>query len=129
MIERGLIPDAIIVKNLPKDGLIPILGTTTKIPALFADPAVLLKTRSVLRQGGIIIVLIDDMENGGYSANIFRLAEKLKSDLLFSLVKLQPDGHIDAFAYELPVATSPEEDNVMIKIKAMDDHVNKLFNP
>lgn len=132
LVELGLIPDAILVKSLPKyndDGYIHIFGTSARIPTILIDSTVLIKVRGILRRGGIVVVLVDEnLSAGNYSPNVFRLAEKLNSDMVYSLVKLQPNGSIEATMFEFPDAASAEEDGVALKINALSEQVTNLLN-
>ena len=127
LIERGLVPDAVVVGTMPPNGYIPITGTTVKIPAILNDSKVLLKVRGILRKGGIVIVLIDDYKNGGYSTSILKLAEKVNADILFSLLKLQDDGNIEVDLYDLPQNSFDEEYNINQKVEFIDTTVKNFY--
>ena len=132
LVELGVLPDAILVKSLPNysdDGYIHIFGTSARIPTILIDSTVLIKVRGILRRGGTVIVLVDEnLSAGNYSPNVFRLAEKLNSDMIYSLVKLQPNGSIEANILEFPNAVSAEEDGVALKINALSEQVTNLLN-
>ncbi|GAB3333723.1 hypothetical protein GCM10027299_41510 [Larkinella ripae] len=130
LIERGLIPDAILVKNVPKDGYLYVTGTKIRIPALFTDHYILVKVRSILRKGGIVIILVDDIsKEATYFPNIFRLVNKLNSDLILTLVKLQGDGYIEGRIFDLPDTSSDEEENIKSKFDALHKHVTTVMSP
>ena len=132
ILKSGLMPDAILVRSLPKyndDGYMHIFGTSARIPTILIDSTVLIKVRGILRRGGIVIVLVDEnLSAGNYSPNVFRLAEKLNSDMIYSLVKLQSNGCIDVNMFEFPKAASAEEDSVALKINTLSEQVTNLLN-
>ncbi|WP_461134993.1 hypothetical protein [Spirosoma lituiforme] len=74
---------------------IAIWGTTKKLPAIRTGPTVLLKAKNILQQGGTISVMIDNHIGGPYSPNVFHLAEKLNSDIIFADVVLRDHGQIE----------------------------------
>jgi len=62
--------------------------------AIRTDHAVLLHTRSLLRQNGCLILVIDKEQGEFISSNIFRFVGKMNSRILMCFTQLQPDGRI-----------------------------------
>jgi hypothetical protein len=61
---------------------------------LRADQTLLLHTRSLLRQEGILFVAVDREQGDVISANIFRFVGKMNSRVITSFTELQPNGNI-----------------------------------
>jgi hypothetical protein len=61
---------------------------------LRADQSMLIHTRSLLRNNGILVVAIDKDQGDVISGNIFRFVGKMNSRVLTSFTELQPDGSI-----------------------------------
>lgn len=123
IIDQGLIPDAIVARLPPEDGYFTVTGTSVRIPVIPTDASVLIKVRSLLRKGGAVIVLVDNLSDGSFSSNVFRLAEKLNANIVLALVELQADGNLKAYTIGAPDTVNPEEDKVEQKIKSMNEQV------
>ncbi|GAB4017626.1 hypothetical protein GCM10028808_49550 [Spirosoma migulaei] len=94
LIEQGFKPTVAIAGNPGVIDSIAVWGSIEKIPAIRTGPFVLQKSKSVLQQGGTVVVLVDKLLGGPYSPNIFILGEKLNSDIIFFNAALQNDGTI-----------------------------------
>ncbi len=62
--------------------------------AIRTDHAVLLHTRSLLRQNGCLLLAVDKEQGEFISSNIFRFVGKMNSRVLMWFTQLQPDGRI-----------------------------------
>ncbi len=62
--------------------------------AICTDHAVLLHTRSLLRQNGCLLLAVDKEQGEFISSNIFRFVGKMQSRILMWFTQLQPDGRI-----------------------------------
>ena len=62
--------------------------------AIRTDHAVLLHTRSLLRQNGCLLLAVDKEQGEFISSNIFRFVGKMNSRVLMWFTQLQPDGTI-----------------------------------
>ncbi len=62
--------------------------------AIRTDHAVLLHTRSLLRQNGCLMLAVDKEQGEFISSNIFRFVGKMNSRILMWFTQLQPDGSI-----------------------------------
>ena len=62
--------------------------------AIRTDHAVLLHTRSLLRQNGCLMLAVDKEQGEFISSNIFRFVGKMNSRILMWFTQLQPDGKI-----------------------------------
>lgn len=63
-------------------------------PCLKADQSLLLHTRGLLRQNGVLVVAVDRDQGDVISANIFRFVGKMNSRVIASFTELQADGRI-----------------------------------
>ena len=64
------------------------------LKAVRTDHAVLLHTRSLLRQNGCLLLAVDKEQGEFISSNIFRFVGKMNSRILMFFTQLQPDGRI-----------------------------------
>ncbi len=62
--------------------------------AIRTDHAVLLHTRSLLRQNGCLMLAVDKERGEFISSNIFRFVGKMHSRILMFFTQLRPDGQI-----------------------------------
>ncbi|RRA47595.1 hypothetical protein [Acidipila sp. EB88] len=70
------------------------LWNDENVKAIRTDHAVLLHTRSLLRQNGCLILAVDKEQGEFISSNIFRFVGKMHSRILMWFTQLQPDGSI-----------------------------------
>lgn len=74
---------------------IALWGSKKRLPAIRADQFVLQKAKTILQRGGTIVVMVDKKLGGVYSPNIFRLAEKLGSDVIYAETVLHQDKTVE----------------------------------
>ncbi|MVM35226.1 hypothetical protein GO755_34710 [Spirosoma sp. HMF4905] len=95
LMECGFKPTVAIVGDPSVQDSIAVWGSLEKIPAIHTGSFVLQKAKRILQQGGSVVALVDHHLGDPYSPNIFRLAEKLNSDIVFFDAALQKDGTVD----------------------------------
>ncbi len=110
-IETGHAPTAAIAESPASDQTIAVWGLRQRLPALKVDPAVLLRTRTLLRAGESVVLLVDRQAGAGYSPNIFRLARATRATVLFFIPELAADGAVEVrlFAAPHPGCETPEQ--------------------
>jgi len=126
--ENNIILNALILKPVVKNNRYPLFGIDYKIPVINNGPNVLLKAKNILQNGGIVIALADeDTGYNNYSPNVFRLAEKINTELVYFFSELKPDGHIEVSFFEAP--TNAHSGNLTTsRISALNNYRNKIFD-
>ncbi len=126
ILERGLTVDGIVARYPPEDGYYTITGTTVRIPAIRTDHKVLLTVKAILKRGGVVITSVDNLSDGSFSPNQFRLAEKLNAGIMLVLVELLSNGMIRNRLIEAPHFDG--EDALDLKIKYMNEKILTILN-
>ena len=119
LMEQGFTPTLALAANPGVINSVAVWGSIEKIPAIRTGPFVLQKTKRVLEQGGSIVVLVDRELGGPYSPNIFRLAEKINTDIVFFGAVLRQDGVVDV---------SFRESEWNGNVNRVDEQLNELYN-
>ncbi|GAB3783235.1 hypothetical protein GCM10028818_40780 [Spirosoma horti] len=106
---------------------ISVWGVTEKVAAARTGPYVLQKAKTVLQDGGSIVVLVDKVLGGEYSPNIFRLAEKINADVVFFDAALQDDGIIKVRFHESEWNGYKQENCTQKQLNELYQHTEKLL--
>lgn len=93
-------PMVAIAANPDATNTIALWGTTKRLPVIPVNQFVLQKAKILLQQRGAIVVLVDKELGGGYSPNIFRVAEILRSDIIFFEASLHQNKTVEVNFYE-----------------------------
>jgi lauroyl/myristoyl acyltransferase len=125
-IETGQAPAAAIAESPAGDQAIAIWGLRERLPALKVDPAVLLRTRTLLRTGQSVVLLVDRQAGAGYSPNIFRLAHATRSAVLFFIPELAADGTVDVRLIPPPHPACATPDEIAENLQALDAEVRHV---
>lgn len=125
LMDSGYAVRASIAARPDPDGCIALWGLRERLPALKVGPSVLLQTRTELRRGSTVILLVDS-SSGDYSPNIFRLARVTGAALLFLTAELAEDGVVEVrfFRPPAPECSSPEE--ITSNLLALDAAVRQI---
>ncbi len=120
--------DFAIIGEATKDGKMAIWGTNAKIPALLKDSFVLLKAKNYLLNNKTIVLMVDDAKTGEYSTNIFKLAKKINSNILFFFTEMNNSNIID-IKFILPPFPSPSNDfEINENINFIKTYSNEIKN-
>ncbi len=123
--ESGHTPTAAIAAEPGPDGQIPIWGLAERLPTLKVQPDVLLRTRTVLRRGGSILLLVDTIA-GDYSPNIFRLAKATGAALLFFTTELEGDGCVEVRVFRAPYPGCGDQAEIAGNLRALDRQIKRI---
>ena len=123
--ESGHTPTAAIAAEPGPDGQIPIWGLAERMPTLKAQPDVLLRTRTVLRRGGSILLLVDTIA-GDYSPNIFRLAKATGAAVLFFTAELEGDGCVEVRVFQVPYPGCGDQAEIAGNLRALDRQIKRI---
>lgn len=130
LIENGHKPKVAIASAHRKEKPVAIWGSTETIPSIPTGPFVLMKARTILMEGAMVVVLVDKDLGYSISPNIFLLAQKLKVDLLCYFSVLLPDGTIEVSFFE-PSAVKPGQDaneGINIQIKELELYIQSILD-
>lgn len=125
-IEAGHAPAAAIAESPADDQAIAIWGLQQRLPALKVDPAVLLRTRTLLRAGESVILLVDRQAGAGYSPNIFRLAHSMRATVLFFIPELAADGTVDVRLVPPPHPACATPEQITENLQTLDAEVRQV---
>ena len=127
-IEKNKNIDFAIIGEATKDGKMAIWGINLKIPALLKDSFVLLKTKNYLLNNKTIVLMVDDTKTGEYSPNIFKLAKKINSNILFFFAEINNSNIID-IKFILPPFPTPINDfEINENINFIKTYSNEIKN-
>ncbi|SOD99813.1 hypothetical protein [Spirosoma fluviale] len=127
LMEHGFTPTVVLATNPDVIDSIAIWGRTETIPAIRTGPFVLQKAKSVLQQGGSIVVLVDRELGGPYSPNVFRLAEKINADIIFFDAILQRQGVVNVRFHESEWNGKSHADRVSRQMDELYRHTTTLL--
>ncbi len=95
--------------------------------AIRTDHAVLLHTRSLLRQNGCLIVVVDKEQGEFISSNIFRFVGKMNSRILMWFTQLQPDGTILLRILLPPGPACKTEQDIRANLDFVAENVRRIL--
>lgn len=93
-IENNENIQAAIIGKKTKDGKMALWGAKTKLNTIVKSPYVLVKTKHILENNGNVLVMVDDLNTGEISPNIFHLAGKVNAQVIYIFSKLMNDGKV-----------------------------------
>jgi hypothetical protein len=125
LMESGRTPTAAIAAEPGVDGRIPIWGLAERLPAFKVKPDVLLRTRTVLRGGGSVLLLVDTIR-GDYSPNIFRLAGVTGATVLFFTTELEGDGCVLVSVFPAPFSACANRAEITGNVLALDREIKRI---
>ncbi|WP_461133922.1 hypothetical protein [Spirosoma lituiforme] len=127
LIEHNFMPTIALAADPTLINCISIWGITEKVPAVRTGSHVLQKAKTVLKEGGSVVALVDKTLGEVYSPNIFRLAEKINADIIFFDAALQPDGIIKVRFHESRWNGYEQIDSVQHQLNELYQHTETLL--
>lgn len=97
------------------------------LPGLPSGPDVLLKVRTVLRNGRAVAALVDDIDSGAYSPNLFRVARLIRAKVLLFVAELHPNGDIEVEFFLPPDPSCLTEQSIFLNLRALESRVDRVF--
>ncbi len=125
LMETGRTPTVALAAEPGPDQSIPIWGLTERLPVLRVQPDVLLKTRTVLRAGGAIVLLVDTVQ-GKYSPNIFRLAAALRARVVFFTAELEQSGCVAVRFFPAPWQACKDTAEISANLHALNREIARI---
>ncbi len=95
--------------------------------AIRTDHAVLLHTRSLLRQNGCLMLAVDKEQGEFISSNIFRFVGKMHSRILMWFTQLQPDGKILLRILLPPGPQCRSEEEIRANLDFVAENVRRIL--
>ena len=95
--------------------------------AIRTDHAVLLHTRSLLRQNGCLMLAVDKERGEFISSNIFRFVGKMHSRILMFFTQLRPDGKILLRIMLPPGPGCRSEDEIRANLDFVAGNVRRIL--
>ncbi len=125
LMESGHTPTAAIAAEPGPDGQIPIWGLAERLPTFKVQPDVLLRTRTLLRRGGSVLLLVDTIA-GDYSPNIFRLARATGASVVFFTTELEGDGCVEVRVFQAPYPGCGNQAEIAGNLGALDRQIKRI---
>jgi hypothetical protein len=123
--ETGHTMSGAIAADPDQDGCIAIWGLRERLPAIKVQANVLLRTRTELRKGGCVVLLVDTVK-GEYSPNVFRLAASTGAGILFLTTELSPDGRVEVRIWKPPAPACATPEQITGNLLALDAAVKRI---
>lgn len=120
LMEQNFKPTLALAADPGLINVISVWGITEKMAAARTGPHVLQKAKTVLQNGGSVVVLVDKELGEVYSPNVFRLAEKITADIIYFDAALQDDGIIKVRFHE-------SEWNGYKQVDCIQEQLNELY--
>lgn len=127
LMDMGCPPAGVIA--MP-DGLIDLrfpVWSKPALPGIPSGPAVLLKVRTVLRNGGFIAALVDLDFGKAYSPNLLRLIRLTGAKVVFVIPELRPNGDIEVEFFLPPDPSCQTEQSIRQNLQVLQSRVDRVL--
>ena len=94
LIDSGIYLDGAIAANPTVPDSVAVWGRTDRMPAIQVNWLALVRTRTLLRQGKAVFLLVNDRPGGALHPAILRMAARLNCELFLFSVDLSPTGTV-----------------------------------
>ncbi len=116
----------VAAKYVRPDGTILIWGDRP-VAGITADGTMLIRTRSLLKRNGCLMLLVDKEQGEAIPTSIFRFIGKMKSRTLATFSYLQPDGTILIRFVEPPAPECRNEEEVQANLNFIARNVQEIL--
>lgn len=127
MIENNYKVDRAIAANPTEEMNVAIWGMKEKISALKTGPSVLLKTKSVLKQGKSVFVMIDYGSIENLSPNSLKMVHLSSSKAVFLFTKLRKSGVVEVWLEEAPFPRCASDLEIQKNIAYLKEKSDQLI--
>jgi hypothetical protein len=127
LIENNFKINAAIAENAIKNNKMSVWGIADKIPVLLKNPFVLVKTRSILKNNGTVVMMIDDSRTGEFSPNIMRLCGKVGAKIVFFFAELTQDDNINCYFVNPPNENCENENSINENLDFLRQKKNEIL--
>ena len=118
-------PIGVAAKYVRADGTILVWGDNP-IAGVTADGTMLIRTRSLLRRNGCLMLLVDKEQGEAIPTSIFRFIGKMKSRILATFSYLQKDGTVLIRFVEPPAPECRNEEEVQANLDFIARSVEEI---
>jgi len=125
LIELGC-PPAAVIGDSELESSFPVWGRLA-LPGIRSGQAVLLKVRTVLRNGGYVAALVDLNWTKTYSPNLFRVVQLAGAQAVFVIPELRPNGDIDIEFFLPPDPWCQTEQSIGENLEMLQSRVDRLL--
>jgi hypothetical protein len=119
-------PIAVAAKYVWPDGNIQVWGDHP-IPGVTANGTMLIRTRTLLKNNGCLMLLVDKEQGEAIPTSIFRFVGKIQSRILATFSYLQPDGTILCRFVEPPAPLCRNEEEVQANLDFIARNVQEIM--
>jgi len=118
-IDMGHEPPLVIADpgQIVEEDRLLVPGLAKRYTAIAVSPNVLMRIRTVLRDGGAVACLADAEMGGPLSSHILRLAGRVGVRVIFQWAERQPDGMIDIYFVEAPRPYCKTEEDIEVNME------------
>ncbi len=97
------------------------------VQAIITDHAVLLHTRTLLRENGVLMLAVDKEQGEFISSNIFRFVGKMHSRIVMFFTQLQPNGDILLRIMLPPGPLCHNEEEIRANLDFVAENVRRIL--
>jgi hypothetical protein len=123
---HGHTPTAVIARLHDPDEQVRVPGLQTALTTLRVGPYVLVRARTILRNGGSVVVAVDTSSGERYNPNAFHLAARTGAKTMFGFVELQKDGYIEVRFVTPPDPFCARADGPEVNALALNNEVRRI---
>jgi hypothetical protein len=119
-------PMGVAAKTVREDGTIFIWGDRP-IAGVLANGTMLIRTRTLLKKGGCLMLLVDKEQGEAIPTSIFRFVGKMNSRIIATFSYLQSDGTILVRFVEPPAPLCRDENEVHANLDFIARNVQEIM--
>jgi hypothetical protein len=128
--DMGHPPTAVVSREKgSNEGKYWVWGLGKSLPAMVPGRDVLIKVRTILRNGGSVAALVDRGISRTFHHNIFHLIRSLGAQVVFATVALQPDGEILVEYFAPPDPFFSTDETISINLQALQSGIDRALMP
>lgn len=121
LIMDGLVIDAAIAAEPNKTGKMSFWGITHKVPVILSGRMSLVKAKSILLNGGCIVMMPDTSPYSTINPNIFWFASRVNARVLFLIAYLNEQSEIEVGLFEPPYSQSSTAQEIEANVRALGE--------
>jgi hypothetical protein len=127
--ELGARPNFAIAApvSIGSDGRYPLVGLSSRLPAIEPGISALVKTRSELARGGVVVSMIDNHIGEPLTSQLLKLAGKIGSRVVFFWTDRSDDGSIKVIFSSPPHPFCESESKVVENLAEIDNQRQRIL--
>lgn len=129
LLDEGFILDAALAALPTNTELMAFWGTTKVVKSLKTDSKVLLKTKSIVKEGGCVMAMIDSGQDiwKPISPNLLHFCGKVGSKTVFLFVSLDKNATVNVKFIPPPYPFCKTEEEVALNVEFMRKERNSIL--